>query len=77
VGGGELAGGGEVAGRDVTGGEVTGGEVTGGDVAGGDVAGATAKPEPVTVTEVPGCAVEGVSVITGLAAASFAVTVGA
>lgn len=64
VGGGELTGGGEVA----------GGDVAGGDVTGGDVTGAMAKPEPVTVTDEPGCPTEGASVITGLPAASFAVT---
>ena len=61
VGGGELAGGGEVA---------------GGDVAGGDVAGAMAKPEPVTVTDEPGCPTEGARAITGLPAASSTVTAG-
>jgi hypothetical protein len=71
VGGGELTWGGVVAGGDVA-----GGDVAGGDVAGGDVAGAMAKPEPVTVTDVPGCPSEGASVITGLLAASFTVTAG-
>jgi hypothetical protein len=56
---------------------VGGGEVAGGDVAGGDVAGAVAKPEPVTVTDVPGCPSEGAGVIAGLPAASFTVTTGA
>jgi hypothetical protein len=76
VGGGELAGGGEVTGGDVTGGDVTGGDVTDGEVTGGEVTGAMAKPEPVTVTDEPGCATEGVSVITGLPAASSTVTAG-
>jgi hypothetical protein len=71
VGGGELAGGGEV-----TGGDVTGGDVTGGDVTGGEVTGAMAKPEPVTVTDEPGCPTEGARVITGLPAASSTVTAG-
>jgi hypothetical protein len=66
MGGGELVGGGEVA----------GGDVAGGDVAGGDVAGAMAKPEPVTVTDEPGCPSEGARVITGLPAASSTVTAG-
>jgi hypothetical protein len=79
VGGGELPGGGEVAGGEVAGGEVAGGDVPGGDVPGGDVPGgdvpgAMAKPEPVTVTDVPGCPIEGDSVITGLPTASFTVT---
>jgi hypothetical protein len=69
VGGRELAGGGDVAGGDVA-----GGDVAGGDVAGEDVAGAMAKPEPVTVTDEPGCPSEGARVITGLPAASSTAT---
>jgi hypothetical protein len=65
-----------VGGGEVTGGDVTGGDVTGGDVTGGEVAGAMAKPEPVTVTDEPGCPTEGASVITGLPAASSTVTAG-
>jgi hypothetical protein len=65
-----------VTGGDVTGGDVTGGDVTGGDVTGGDVTGAMAKPEPVTVTDEPGCPTEGARVITGLPTASSTVTAG-
>jgi hypothetical protein len=61
---------------ELAGGDEAGGDEAGGDEAGGDEADSMAKPEPVTVTDEPGCPSEGARVITGLLAASFAVTAG-
>jgi hypothetical protein len=68
----KLLGAGTGRGVSVGGGELAGG----GEVAGGEVTGARAKPEQVTVTDVPGCPSEGASVISGLPTASFTVIAG-